>query len=111
MQHKPISRKSTHHVQRNPDDRVDLESMPAETSGQSMHVYAVKTEDGYLYPFADDASLTDDPEQAQRFSSTEEARATAEHLGYYDDNFEIIPLDLLRQRALPGAPPSRSQPR
>lgn len=64
-----------------------------------MHTYIVKTPDGYLYPFAGDASLTDDPEQAQQFKSTEEARVTAEGLGYYDDNFEIIPLDLLRQRA------------
>lgn len=66
------------------------------------HRYVVKTPDGYLYRFANDASLTDDPEQAQRFASTEEARTTAEGLGYYDDKFEIVPLDLLRERkALP----------
>ena len=61
------------------------------------HRYVVKTPDGYLYPFAGDASLTDDPEQAQQFASTEEARTTAENLGYYDDKFQIIPLDLLRR--------------
>jgi hypothetical protein len=67
------------------------------------HHYVVRTADGYLYRFADDASLTDDPEQAQRFASIEEARTTAEGLGYYDDKFEIVPLDLLRERK--GQPP------
>ncbi|MDB5798866.1 MAG: hypothetical protein JWP36_2768 [Paucimonas sp.] len=62
-----------------------------------MHKYVVKTPDGYLYPFAGDASLTDDPEQAQQFASTDEARTTAEQFGYIDDHFEIIPVDLLRR--------------
>ena len=67
-----------------------------------LHRYVVRTPDGYLYSFGGDASLTDDPEQAQRFGSTDEARITAEQLGYYDDKFEVIPLDLLRQALREG---------
>jgi len=59
-----------------------------------MHEYIIKTPDGYLYPFADDLSLTDDENQAGRFSSVDEARDTAESRGYYDGGFEIIPVDL-----------------
>lgn len=59
-----------------------------------MHAYIIKTPDGYLYPFADDLSLTDDASQAGRFPSVEEARATAEERGYYDGGFEIVRVDL-----------------
>jgi len=59
-----------------------------------MHAYIIKTPDGYLYPFADDLSLTDDVSQAGRFRSVEEARATAEERGYYDGGFEIVRVDL-----------------
>jgi hypothetical protein len=58
-----------------------------------MHEYIVKTRDGYLYPFAGDASLTDDLNQAGRFPSVEVARDTAEKLGYYDGGFEIIAIE------------------
>lgn len=59
-----------------------------------MHAYIIKTPDGYLYPFADDLSLTDDASQAGRFRSVEEARTTAEERGYYDGGFEIVRVDL-----------------
>ena len=55
-----------------------------------MYAYIVKTQDGYLYPFADDVSLTDDESQAGRFSSADEARQTAEERGYYDGGFQVI---------------------
>lgn len=59
-----------------------------------MHVYIVKTRDGYLYPFADDMSLTDDEQQAGWFSSADEARATAERMGYIDDRFQVLARDV-----------------
>jgi hypothetical protein len=59
-----------------------------------MHAYIVKTHDGYLYPFAGDVSLTDDMTQAGQYASTDEARETAESLGYYDDKFEIVRIEL-----------------
>ena len=59
-----------------------------------MHVYIVKTSDGYLYPFADDVSLTDLEEQAGRYRSTDEARETAERLGYKEGTFQVIAVDV-----------------
>lgn len=70
------------------------------------HRYVVKTPDGFLYRFANDASLTDDPEQAQQFSSIEEARTTAEGLGYYDDKFDILTLEQMRERRDAGPRPA-----
>ena len=61
-----------------------------------MHVYIVKTPDGYLYPFADDVSLTDDPSQAGHYMSTDEAREMAESRGYYDGGFDIIRVEVDR---------------
>ncbi|WP_019140456.1 hypothetical protein [Noviherbaspirillum massiliense] len=59
-----------------------------------MHAYIVKTPDGFVYPFAGDASLTDNEKQAWHFLSTDEARDTAEKLGYYDDRFEILAVEV-----------------
>jgi hypothetical protein len=63
-----------------------------------MHAYIVKTDDGYLYPFAGDVSLTDDVSQAGHFLSTEEARALAESRGYYDGGFEVLRVDVEEAR-------------
>jgi hypothetical protein len=63
-----------------------------------MHAYIIKTADGYLYPFADDVSLTDDPSQAGHYLSTEEARETAESRGYYDGGFDIIRVEVDRSK-------------
>lgn len=63
-----------------------------------MHAYIVKTPDGYLYPFADDLSLTDDESQAGWFRTAEEARRTAEERGYYDDHFEIRRIEIDPER-------------
>lgn len=59
-----------------------------------MHVYIVKTNDGYLYPFAGDVSLTDRVDQAGRWKSAGEASETAERLGYKQGTFRIIALDI-----------------
>lgn len=59
-----------------------------------MHAYIVKTHDGYLYPFADDVSLTDDESQAGHFLSTEEACNMAELGGYDDGKFHIIRVEV-----------------
>jgi hypothetical protein len=59
-----------------------------------MHAYIVKTRDGYLYPFADDVSLTDDQSQAGRFRSADEACRIAEERGYYDGGFEVLRIDI-----------------
>lgn len=66
-----------------------------------MHTYIVKTPDGYLYPFADDVSLTDDMSQAGHYASAEEAREIAETRGYYDGRFEIIRVDLHEYEQMP----------
>lgn len=59
-----------------------------------MHAYIIKTRDGYLYPFAGDVSLTDDPSQAGHYMSADEARQTAESRGYYDGGFDIIRVEV-----------------
>lgn len=59
-----------------------------------MHAYIVKTPDGYLYPFADDVSLTDDQTLAWHFLSTKEAREVAESRGYYDGGFNILRVEV-----------------
>lgn len=59
-----------------------------------MHVYIVKTEDGYLYPFAGDASLTDREDQAGRWASAGEASDTAVRLGYKEGSFRVIAIDV-----------------
>lgn len=59
-----------------------------------MYAYIVKTPDGYLYPFADDVSLTDDQSLAGHFLSTREAREIAESRGYYDGGFDIIRIEI-----------------
>lgn len=59
-----------------------------------MHAYIVKTHDGYLYPFADDVSLTDDASQAGHFLSADEARELAESRGYYDGRFEVLRVEV-----------------
>lgn len=59
-----------------------------------MHAYIVKTPDGYLYPFADDVSLTDDQSLAWHFLSTHEAREVAESRGYYDGGFNILRVEV-----------------
>jgi len=59
-----------------------------------MHAYIVKTPDGYLYPFADDVSLTDDQSLAWHFKSTQEAREVAESRGYYDGGFNILRVEI-----------------
>lgn len=58
--------------------------------GSIMYAYIVKTPDGYLYPFADDVSLTDDQSQAGLYQSAKEAREVAESRGYYDGGFDVI---------------------
>lgn len=63
-----------------------------------MHAYIVKTHDGYLYPFAGDVSLTDKEEQAGHFLSTNEAREVASLRGYYDGNFEVLPVEIEESR-------------
>jgi hypothetical protein len=69
-----------------------------------MHVYIVKTRDGYLYPFAGDMSLTDEEEQAGWFGSADEARASAERMGYIDDRFQILSREVDAAARPPGAP-------
>lgn len=59
-----------------------------------MHAYIVKTPDGYLFPFADDVSLTDDQALAWHFLSTHEAREVAESRGYYDGGFNILRVEV-----------------
>lgn len=68
-----------------------------------MHAYIVKTPDGYVYPFAGDASLTDDTELAWHFLSTDEARDTVEQLGYYDGGFEILTVEVDEDRLNRGS--------
>ncbi len=63
-----------------------------------MHAYIVKTQDGYLYPFADDVSLTDEVSQAGHFLSTDEAREMAESRGYYDGGFDIIRVEVEQEK-------------
>ncbi len=63
-----------------------------------MHAYIVRTPEGYLYPFAGDVSLTDDPSLAGHFMSTDEARETAELRGYYDGNFDVLRVEVDEQR-------------
>lgn len=67
-----------------------------------MHVYIVKTDDGYLYPFAGDVSLTDRADQAGHYGSTAEASETAERLGYKEGTFEVIAIDV-EEEARPPA--------
>lgn len=59
-----------------------------------MHVYIVKTSDGYLYPFGNDVSLTDDIEQAGHFHSAQEAQDMAGEAGYYDGGFDVLAIDI-----------------
>lgn len=59
-----------------------------------MHVYIVKTPDGYLYPFAGDVSLTDVEAQAGHFLSISEAREFAGTRGYYDGGFEVLAVEV-----------------
>lgn len=59
-----------------------------------MHAYIVRTPEGYLYPFAGDVSLTDDPSQAGHFLSTDEAREVAALGGYYDGNFDVLRVEV-----------------
>lgn len=59
-----------------------------------MYAYIVKTPDGYLYPFADDVSLTDDQAQAGHYRSAQEAREVAESRGYYDGGFDVIRVEI-----------------
>lgn len=59
-----------------------------------MHAYIVRTPEGYLYPFAGDVSLTDDPDQAGHFLSTDEAREIAEMRGYYDGKFDVLRVEV-----------------
>lgn len=59
-----------------------------------MRAYIVKTQDGYLYPFAGDVSLTDDASQAGHFLSAGEARELAESRGYYDGGFDVLRIDI-----------------
>lgn len=63
-----------------------------------MHAYIVRTPDGYLYPFADDVSLTDDQTQAGHFLSTEEACEVAESRGYYDGRFNVLRVEVDESR-------------
>lgn len=63
-----------------------------------MHAYIVKTHDGYLYPFADDVSLTDDASQAGHFLTADEARELAESRGYYDGGFEILRIEVEKEQ-------------
>jgi len=59
-----------------------------------MHAYIVRTAEGYLYPFAGDVSLTDDPGLAGHFLSTDEAREIAALGGYYDDSFDVLRVEV-----------------
>lgn len=59
-----------------------------------MHVYIVKTEDGYLYPFAGDVSLTDREDQAGYWTSAGEASENAVRLGYKEGSFRVIAVDI-----------------
>jgi hypothetical protein len=59
-----------------------------------MHAYIVKTQEGYLYPFAGDVSLTDDPDQAGHFLSTDEACEIAAARGYYDGHFNVLRVEI-----------------
>lgn len=59
-----------------------------------MRAYIVKTGDGYLYPYEGDVSFTEDEAHAGRFLNTEEARDTAQGLGYTEGNYQVIPIDV-----------------
>ncbi len=59
-----------------------------------MHAYIVKTGDGYLYPFADDVSLTDQEDQAGHFLSMEEAHRVAQGRGYREGSYDVLAVDV-----------------
>lgn len=59
-----------------------------------MHAYIVKTGDGYLYPFADDVSLTDHEDQAGHFLSMEEAHRVAQGRGYREGSYDVLAVDV-----------------
>lgn len=59
-----------------------------------MHVYIVKTGDGYLYPFADDVSLTDHEDQAGHFLSIDEAHRLAQERGYREGSYEVLAVEV-----------------
>jgi hypothetical protein len=59
-----------------------------------MHAYIVKTPDGYLYPFGQDVSLTDDKASACHFFSTSEANEAAQKLGYVEGGYEVHRIEI-----------------
>lgn len=63
-----------------------------------MHAYIVRTQEGYLYPFAGDVSLTDDESQAGHFLSTDEACEVASSRGYYDGHFQVLRVEVDESR-------------
>lgn len=63
-----------------------------------MHAYIVRTREGYLYPFGDDVSLTDDPALAGHFLSTDEACEIASLRGYYDGEFDVLRVEIDEER-------------
>jgi hypothetical protein len=92
------------HRRRHRHVRMSLRNQPGRRAaiiipgGLAMHAYIVRTRDGYLYPFAGDASLTDDPDQAGHFLSTEEACRIASERGYYDGQFDVLRVEVGEQR-------------
>ena len=63
-----------------------------------MHAYIVKTGDGYLYPFADDVSLTDQEEQAGHFPSMDEAHRVAQERGYREGTYAVLAVEVDQRR-------------
>ncbi|MGE5622474.1 MAG: hypothetical protein ACM3WS_04895 [Bacillota bacterium] len=65
-----------------------------------MHAYIVKTGDGYLYPFADDVSLTDHEDQAGHFLSMDEAHRIAQGRGYREGTYEVLAVEVDERRLI-----------
>ena len=56
--------------------------------------YIVKTDDGYLYPYAGDVLFMDDENQAGHFHNKDEADVIAQGLGYQEGSYQVFPVDV-----------------
>lgn len=58
-----------------------------------MRTYVVKTAHGYLYPFRDSISFTDDESHAGHFLAADEAHVLAQIFGYTEERYQVIAID------------------
>ena len=65
-----------------------------------MCVFIAKTRDGFLYPLNGDVYWTDKQEEAGYFLTREEAVSTAQGLGYSYGSYELISVDVEKNKLI-----------